>query len=535
MYNPYRYNRNNNNNNNNNSYGMNKGKRKYVQTRLDFGQKKTDEYIERPSLVRYDFGNVMLCQNELNVAENLINHLHYIRMPFYEVENPKKLNVSKYNSIKDALTKYPINNSNTFQYALLQYHPELSNTDRSLLNNLRLYENRYPEEATTFFKEILPYIIDKALKLPEYLTKPIPLLGKYMNIAITINRLQAVSLLANQFLCIFTNENNKIYHTPECSFLGILSSQKSPIDSSVEKIRCIIHYFDKMRKRSDDLLKSELITYQRVSLKDNDVPDWINSKMPICNVIIDKGKLIEDCEDMLQVDFANKYLGGGVLRAGCVQEEIRFTTSPELFISMIFTERLDELETAFIIGVERISKFKGYGRTFKYNGDHNDSHLKFDKWNRKSTEIVALDATHYPPSLRKYIQYSTKDTIREMNKLYAGYKLNELSNLKKDSYIATGNWGCGAYNGELELKALLQILVASIAGRNIYYCPFDQIKFADQLAVVMNSLKQHKITTDLLYKLIRTYNNEVIFTHVNQNKPPSISLFNYILETVKYN
>jgi len=54
-----------------------------------------------------------------------------------------------------------------------------------------------------------------------------------------------------------------------------------------------------------------------VSLKDNDVPDWINSKMPICNVIIDKGKLIEDCEDMLQVDFANKYLGGGVLRAVC--------------------------------------------------------------------------------------------------------------------------------------------------------------------------------------------------------------------------
>jgi len=39
--------------------------------------------------------------------------------------------------------------------------------------------------------------------------------------------------------------------------------------------------------------------------------------MPICNVIIDKGKLIEDCEDMLQVDFANKYLGGGVLRAVC--------------------------------------------------------------------------------------------------------------------------------------------------------------------------------------------------------------------------
>ena len=43
---------------------------------------------------------------------------------------------------------------------------------------------------------------------------------------------------------------------------------------------------------------------------------------------------------------------------------------------MIFTQQLDHLESAFIIGVERTSKFKGYGRSFKYNGDHNDSYIK---------------------------------------------------------------------------------------------------------------------------------------------------------------
>jgi len=42
---------------------------------------------------------------------------------------------------------------------------------------------------------------------------------------------------------------------------------------------------------------------------------------------------------------------------------------------MIFTERLDHLECAFIMGTERISKFKGYGRTFKYNGDYNDEYI----------------------------------------------------------------------------------------------------------------------------------------------------------------
>ncbi|ORX83136.1 hypothetical protein BCR32DRAFT_267172 [Anaeromyces robustus] len=524
----------------NNNYNPNRNKnrpngKKYVQTKLNFGQKPLDNYEDDPTLLDYNFGNIMLSQNELNVSDELKTHLHYIRIPYYENNNPEKLNEKKYNIIKEALTKFPIRNCNAFQYALLKYHTELSENDNSLLNNLRLYEKRYSDEAKYFFIEILPFIIEQALKLPEYLTKPIPLLGKYMNIAITFNKLQVISLLANQFLCIFTEENNKLYHTPECSFLGIFSTPKSTVDSSVEKIRSVVHYFDKMRKRSIDSLKSELLTFQRVSLKEKSLPDWINSSMNICNVIIDKGRNIEECENMLQVDFANSYLGGGVLRTGCVQEEIRFVITPELFVSMIFTQKLDNLETAFIIGAERVSKFKGYGRSFKFNGDHNDCYIKYDKWNRKSTEIVALDATHYSPSLKKYIQFSTKETIREMNKLYVGFKNNELSNLSEGSYIATGNWGCGAYNGDLELKAMLQVLVASITEKNICYCPFDKVEFADRLGVVVHSLKTHNVTTDLLYKLIRSYNTEVIFKHVNHNSPPKISLFDYILGTLQYN
>lgn len=41
---------------------------------------------------------------------------------------------------------------------------------------------------------------------------------------------------------------------------------------------------------------------------------------------------------MLQVDFANRFIGGGVLSKGCVQEEIRFLINPELIVSRLFTE-----------------------------------------------------------------------------------------------------------------------------------------------------------------------------------------------------
>ncbi|ORY77076.1 hypothetical protein LY90DRAFT_501457 [Neocallimastix californiae] len=120
-----------------------------------------------------------------------------------------------------------------------------------------------------------------------------------------------------------------------------------------------------------------------------------------------------------------------------------------------------------------------------------------------------------------------------MNKLYASFKENEFSILKKGSYIATGNWGCGVFNGDIELKSLLQIIVASHAEKNIYYCSFGNIKIINGLSELISNLRKHNITTDILYKLIKAYNNEVIFEKVNKDSPPKITLFNYIMEKIK--
>lgn len=51
-----------------------------------------------------------------------------------------------------------------------------------------------------------------------------------------------------------------------------------------------------------------------------------------------------------QVDFANMYLGGGVLGHGCVQEEIRFLICPEMIISRLFTECLNSKECLIMTG-----------------------------------------------------------------------------------------------------------------------------------------------------------------------------------------
>lgn len=51
-----------------------------------------------------------------------------------------------------------------------------------------------------------------------------------------------------------------------------------------------------------------------------------------------------------QVDFASRWIGGGVLSAGLLQEEILFLMNPELIVSRLFTERLADNECLIITG-----------------------------------------------------------------------------------------------------------------------------------------------------------------------------------------
>lgn len=52
-----------------------------------------------------------------------------------------------------------------------------------------------------------------------------------------------------------------------------------------------------------------------------------------------------------QVDFANKYVGGGVIGHGCVQEEIRFMICPEMIVSRLITEVLEDNEVLIMTGL----------------------------------------------------------------------------------------------------------------------------------------------------------------------------------------
>lgn len=74
----------------------------------------------------------------------------------------------------------------------------------------------------------------------------------------------------------------------------------------------------------------------------------------------------------MHANFANRLLGGGVLRRGCVQEEIRFCLNPDLFIARLLSEVLGRNDAVLIYGTQRYSAYEGYSQTFKWAGDYRD-------------------------------------------------------------------------------------------------------------------------------------------------------------------
>ena len=88
------------------------------------------------------------------------------------------------------------------------------------------------------------------------------------------------------------------------------------------------------------------------------IPPPPRAAPPLPHSLFSEGT-IEDADGLTQVDFANKYLGGGTLGSGCVQEEIRFLMCPELILSQLVAEELDPTECLIMIGAERYSNYSG--------------------------------------------------------------------------------------------------------------------------------------------------------------------------------
>ncbi|KAL6636533.1 hypothetical protein ACP70R_024105 [Stipagrostis hirtigluma subsp. patula] len=363
--------------------------------------------------------------------------------------------------------------------------------------------------ARGWFADVLPNLARHLLRLPELLeghyaragggASGLRILGSQDAGMVLLSQELVAALLACALFCLFPTAGRSKASLPTINFDSLFAAlSHNSRQSQEQKMRCLIHYFE----RVTDSTPTGFVSFERKVLPRRSVSDgvtypdidaWMKSSAPLCQFRVFSSGFIEDEEqEALEVDFANKYLGGGALSWGCVQEEIRFMINPELIVGMLFMACMEDNEAIEIVGAERFSQYMGlrtvnptpaslyrYGSSFRFVGDYLDS-KPFDSMGRRRTRIVAIDALDSPTML----QYESRGLLREVNKAFCGFldqskyqlsmKLFQDSSTKgkfpsisSDEYIgvSTGNWGCGAFGGNPEMKSMVQWIAASQALR----------------------------------------------------------------------
>ncbi|KAG0213815.1 hypothetical protein BGX28_003489 [Mortierella sp. GBA30] len=420
------------------------------------------------------------------------------------------------------------------------------------------------EERDRFFNEILPRMQGLALRLPDLIKKPIPFLREQEDSAITLSQEQApvqygkatekpreVTLVKSPLQGEELRQNNSnidndsshhgnstgdredsgdsgrnesgrkesFARYPSINFSSLFCSSDTAepcTSANAAKLRCILHYFDRVTSH----MPEGTVTYHRQVLKKTITlaKDERVSKNSFryVQVRVDPDSPLEDDAPIgaLQLDFANKAIGGGVLGRGSVQEEIRFVICPELIVSRLFTQQMQDNEAVLIKGAERYSNYNGYARTFAWHSDHVDNTPR-DKLGRRKTEICAIDAYPFRTKTndQRLDQFSEEYVLRELNKAIVGFRRSPITSsewglcraeaLSDDTpQIATGNWGCGAFGGHLQLKFLIQLLAASICdgysrddindgiplGRDLIYYTYGLDELGQDIACFMSQL-----------------------------------------------
>ncbi|KAL1264913.1 hypothetical protein QQF64_005268 [Cirrhinus molitorella] len=423
---------------------------------------------------------------------------------------------SRWDLIKKALS-VPFRSSHDVKDAILKY-----NTGQAKGWNfaaLDLYcKSLQASEAQQMFGELLPAMTQLALRAPSLLTQPIPLLRTQRCRSITLSQEQVSCLLANAFFCTFPRRNSQrteFSNYPNINFSRLF---ESPFKSKQEKLKTLLCYF----KRITQQRPCGLITYTRQCLRSS--PSWSSSGKQFSKLRISLEGTIEDQGyGMLQVDFANRFVGGGVTGSGLVQEEIRFLINPELIASRLFTEALDDNECLIITGTEQFSRYSGYSQTYRWDGNHDDQTPR-DEWQRRCTEIVAIDALHYSNFLE---QFHPENMRRELNKAYCGFFRPgvQAENL---SAVATGNWGCGAFGGDKRLKAVLQMMAAAEAERDLMYFTFGDKDLLTDVHHIHTLITSSQATVGSVFGLLLQY-YECVCKETTRDKPQE-SLYCFLSE-----
>lgn len=316
--------------------------------------------------------------------------------------------------------------------------------------------------------DLLRQMLSVARRMPDVFPDGVRLLVQGRRDVLQFSRWQVCTLLCAGILGLVPRQEQRSGLLQEFDFGFILQSQP-------QKCACLLSYFD-VALRSEVEWTNEFISFERNVLSDSsgiDDPDyWASCGMQLTDARQADG-LIEDVAGALQADFANEFIGGAVFGSGCLQEEIRFCICPELLASCLVCEAMLRNEAIVTVGAQQFATFRGYARDFRCGSPFVDSSA-LDAHRRRDVHIVAFDALMCTGDNQYQVGLPGGDSgmLRELVKASAAFQGDRLEGITKRG-VATGNWGCGNFGGDPQLKFLLQWMACSVCGRDMIYCVHD--------------------------------------------------------------
>ena len=372
-------------------------------------------------------------------------------------------------------------------------------------------EKSFPEDGKKFLKvynNISKLILDMDNFFPN---GEIEILKTSTTNKIILTRLQVALLFILGFFDIFQPYIKIMNINRGYDFEPVFDPNYGP---SFAKGRSFINYMTVIGKwlEENNPILNEKITYLREN-KQVDIENFKNIQK-LCDIeIIEQGSMF-NTEAKFCIDFANKYIGGGALSGGCVQEEILFAVEPEAIVSMFLMEVMDDNDAIRIDNLIQYSNYSGYAFSFKYE----ESAIK-DEQNLIRHNIIAIDA------VCSYSGGVDKERIkRDLIKAYVGFNLINFDDkdvAKMPKTISSGNWGCGAFGGDYELKFIQQWLAATYAGvEKLYYYTFGEnemntiVKYKEE----MKSLNADDLLKTMMSaKLYKGYVLNIILNGIKNN------------------
>ena len=367
-----------------------------------------------------------------------------------------------------------------------------------------LIQQYYPLEAFEFLK-YYKYLQQLPLNIKDILPESFGILKKATPLnKIELSRKQAALLFLLSFFGFIPDNYSITFNNFNVS--QILFSK---VGTQFEFGRCFLNYLTIIGRwiAENNSILDEKIIYLRENIDRNKIEHNFDNKnfINLCEVNFNKTGSLFEGKSSYCVDFSNKMIGGSTLKGGCVQEEILFAVEPEAIVAMLFMEEMDENDGIGIFNTIQYSKYIGYKKDFTFLGDmvgFSDNIIRH--------RIIAIDAGQNDKKLTnnniKKDDYQ-EIILRDLYKAYAGFNLiNTENNFEKS--IATGNWGCGIFQGIHQLKFIEQWIAASFAGvQRLDYYTFKEKRMEE--AIQNYQFIKSKMDAQILFRHLMTDKKDV--------------------------